>query len=68
MLNAGMIYGYARVSTVAQDLATQLAQLKAVGVTSHQGLLEHSPQMSARRQNCSGCLLSINHLMRRHAL
>ena len=27
----GMIYGYARVSTVAQDLASQLAQLKAAG-------------------------------------
>lgn len=26
-----MIYGYARVSTVAQDLASQLAQLKAAG-------------------------------------
>src|SRR5271170_4091183 len=29
--NRGMIYGYARVSTVAQDLASQLAQLKAAG-------------------------------------
>jgi DNA invertase Pin-like site-specific DNA recombinase len=26
-----MIYGYARVSTVAQDLTSQLAQLKAAG-------------------------------------
>jgi DNA invertase Pin-like site-specific DNA recombinase len=26
---AGMIYGYARVSTDAQDLTSQLAQLKA---------------------------------------
>ncbi len=26
-----MIYGYARVSTEAQDLASQLAQLKAAG-------------------------------------
>ena len=26
-----MIYGYARVSTIAQDLADQLAQLKAAG-------------------------------------
>jgi DNA invertase Pin-like site-specific DNA recombinase len=31
MHNGGMIYGYARVSTVAQDLTSQLAQLKAAG-------------------------------------
>ena len=31
MHNAGMIYGYAHVSTVAQDLTSQLAQLKAAG-------------------------------------
>ncbi len=31
MQNRGMIYGYARVSTVAQDLTNQLAQLKAAG-------------------------------------
>jgi DNA invertase Pin-like site-specific DNA recombinase len=31
MHNARMIYGYARVSTLAQDLASQLAQLKAAG-------------------------------------
>ena len=31
MHNAGMIYGYARVSTGAQDLTSQLAQLKAAG-------------------------------------
>ncbi len=31
MQNRGMIYGYARVSTAAQDLASQLAQLKAAG-------------------------------------
>jgi DNA invertase Pin-like site-specific DNA recombinase len=31
MHNAGMIYGYARVSAVAQDLASQLALLKAAG-------------------------------------
>jgi DNA invertase Pin-like site-specific DNA recombinase len=29
MHNAGMIYGYARVSNDAQDLTSQLAQLKA---------------------------------------
>jgi DNA invertase Pin-like site-specific DNA recombinase len=31
MHNAGMIYGYARVSTDAQDLTIQLAQLKTAG-------------------------------------
>ena len=31
MHNAGMIYRYARVSTDAQDLTSQLAQLKATG-------------------------------------
>ncbi len=31
MQNRGMIYGYARVSTAAQDLAPHLAQLKAAG-------------------------------------
>ena len=31
MQNNGIIYGYARVSTDAQDLANQLAQLAAVG-------------------------------------
>lgn len=31
MQNRGMIYGYARVSTVAQDLTTQRAQLDAAG-------------------------------------
>src|ERR1700736_2927312 len=31
MHNAGMIYGYARVSTGAQDLTSQLAELKASG-------------------------------------
>jgi DNA invertase Pin-like site-specific DNA recombinase len=31
MHNAGMIYGYARVSTAAQDLGPHVAQLKAAG-------------------------------------
>ena len=31
MHNSGMIYGYARASTEAQDLANQRAQLTAAG-------------------------------------
>jgi DNA invertase Pin-like site-specific DNA recombinase len=31
MHNVGMIYGYAGVSTDAQDLTSQLARLKAAG-------------------------------------
>jgi DNA invertase Pin-like site-specific DNA recombinase len=31
MHNAGMIYGYARVSTDAQDFTSQLAELKVAG-------------------------------------
>jgi len=31
MHNAGLIYGYARVATGAQDLSNQVVQLKAAG-------------------------------------
>jgi DNA invertase Pin-like site-specific DNA recombinase len=34
MQNGGLIYGYARVSTDAQDLTNQEAQLKAAGCTT----------------------------------
>jgi DNA invertase Pin-like site-specific DNA recombinase len=34
MHNGGMIYGYARVSTGAQDLTNQVAQLKAAGCST----------------------------------
>src|SRR5215211_7288822 len=34
MQNEGVIYGYARVSTDAQDLSNQTAQLKAAGCTT----------------------------------
>ena len=32
MHNRGMIYGYARVSTAAQDESSQMHQLKAAGL------------------------------------
>jgi hypothetical protein len=48
MRNAGMIYGYARVSTDAQDLTSQLAQLKATGCETVAGDINRHRALMAR--------------------
>jgi hypothetical protein len=44
MHNAGMIYGYARVSTAAQDESGQVAQLKAAGAKRYSARRSPAPR------------------------
>ena len=52
MQNESMIYGYARVSTPAQDETGQVRQLKAAGCEKEKGVkFGRKPKLTAHQQN-----------------